>query len=108
MDTIKAAIVSLRSSLSLPPNHGTIITPRRQPEYKGIPVEAEKARARVLEALRECGPCSFEDLIERVGGVDLWLLRRVIADMVRRGEVVKVPSQERRKLLYSLPPGDVS
>ncbi len=71
-------------------------------------MEAEEARARILEALRECGPCSFEDLIERVRGVDLWLLRRVIADMVRRGEVVKVPSQERRKLLYSLPPGDGS
>ncbi len=65
----------------------------------------EDLEERIIKTLRECGPCSFEDLIARVGGVDLWEVRRVIASLVRRGVIEKVPSQERRKLLYRLSSG---
>lgn len=71
-------------------------------------MEDEGLRKRIIEALGRCGPCSFEDLLEALGGgVDLWRLRRILADMVRRGEIVKEPSQERRKLLYRLASGDL-
>ncbi|MEB3773867.1 MAG: hypothetical protein GSR86_02930 [Desulfurococcales archaeon] len=57
----------------------------------------------VVEALKRCSPCSFEDLVRELGGVeDLWELRRVLAGLVRRGVIRKVPDQGRRKVLYAL------
>ncbi|MCX8195872.1 MAG: hypothetical protein N3F67_02170 [Acidilobaceae archaeon] len=44
---------------------------------------------------------SFEELLREIGG-EPEELRRVVADMVRAGEIVKVASQERKKVLYSL------
>ncbi len=61
----------------------------------------------ILRVLRECQPCTWEDLLARlrdegVAPGDLRDLRRIIADMIREGLIVKEPDYNRRKLVYRI------
>ncbi|MEN2999167.1 MAG: hypothetical protein ABDH61_01110 [Acidilobaceae archaeon] len=44
---------------------------------------------------------SFEELLAEVGG-EPRELRRVVSELVREGAIRKVPSYEKKKVLYSL------
>ena len=64
-------------------------------------------REAILKVLRECQPCTWEDLLARLKdeGIDpgdLRGLRRIIADMIREGLIVKEPDYDRRKLVYRI------
>ncbi len=64
-------------------------------------------RETILRVLRECQPCTWEDLLARLRneGIDpgdLRGLRRIIADMIREGLIVKEPDYDRRKLVYRI------
>jgi len=62
-------------------------------------------REEVLKAVRENQPCTTEDLA-RILGVnekkELALLRRILADLVREGLLLKNPDYNKRKILYTL------
>ncbi|MCE4625099.1 MAG: hypothetical protein F7C35_04465 [Desulfurococcales archaeon] len=63
----------------------------------------------IIKTLRECSPCTSEEIMKRVTetyhskGVDARLLRRILAELVKRGVVVRRVDYERRKILFSLP-----
>lgn len=58
-------------------------------------------RSELLRVLCECQPCTFEDLLGKLGWQgDLRPLRRMLAEMVREGVLKKEPDYERRKLVY--------
>lgn len=68
-------------------------------------------REQLLAALREAGrPLSFRELAEEVarragGRVNLYLLRVALSELVRSGEVVRLPDHERRVMVFALPRG---
>jgi len=55
----------------------------------------------VLSVLREKGELTFEELASYVK-VDKLLLREVIAAMIKKGVILKVPNFERGKFVYKL------
>ena len=54
----------------------------------------------LLELLCECGKCAWEDLYPRLGPGDKRSVRKLLAELIREGLVVKEVDYERRKLLY--------
>ncbi|MFZ8794826.1 MAG: hypothetical protein ACO2O2_13225 [Acidilobaceae archaeon] len=61
----------------------------------------EDLRSRILSILSKRGSLSFEELLAELGlSGDLRVLRRVLADMVREGIIVKEPDYSRRKVVY--------
>ncbi|MCE4603750.1 MAG: MarR family transcriptional regulator [Aeropyrum sp.] len=60
--------------------------------------------ARVLEELASIpSGLTMEELAERLGWRgDLRPLRRIVAEMVRRGIVVKVPDYDRRRIVFKV------
>ena len=63
--------------------------------------EAGELERRILELLRQRGPMTMEEIIEALGWEgDKRPLRRVVAEMVRKGLLVKKPDYERRKMLF--------
>jgi DNA-binding HxlR family transcriptional regulator len=64
-------------------------------------VSGEDLRSRILSILSKRGSLSFEELLAELGwSGDLRVLRRVLADMVREGIIVKEPDYSRRKIVY--------
>jgi len=64
-------------------------------------VSEEDLRSRILSILSKRGSLSFEELLAELGwSGDLRVLRRVLADMVREGIIVKEPDYSRRKVVY--------
>lgn len=64
-------------------------------------------RETILRILRECQPCTWEELLARlrdegIAPSDLRDLRHIIADMIREGLIVKEPDYDRRKLVYRI------
>ncbi len=57
-------------------------------------------RETLLKLLCECGKCAWEDLHPRLGPGDKREARKMLADLIREGLVVKEVDYERRKLLY--------
>jgi DNA-binding HxlR family transcriptional regulator len=67
--------------------------------FKGV--SGEDLRSRILSILSKRGSLSFEELLAELGwSGDLRVLRRVLADMVREGIIVKEPDYSRRKVVY--------
>jgi DNA-binding HxlR family transcriptional regulator len=66
-------------------------------------VSGEDLRSRILSILSKRGSLSFEELLAELGwSGDLRVLRRVLADMVREGIIVKEPDYSRRKIVYRI------
>jgi DNA-binding HxlR family transcriptional regulator len=66
-------------------------------------VSGEDLRSRILSILSKRGSLSFEELLAELGwSGDLRVLRRVLADMVREGIIVKEPDYSRRKVVYRI------
>ena len=64
-------------------------------------MSGEDLRSRILSILSKRGSLSFEELLAELGwSGDLRVLRRVLADMVREGIIVKEPDYSRRKVVY--------
>ncbi|MCE4611381.1 MAG: hypothetical protein F7B17_05360 [Desulfurococcales archaeon] len=62
----------------------------------------EDLEKRILEILRE-GPRTFEELVEALSwSGDKRGLRRVLAEMVKSGIIVKEPDYERRKMVFKV------
>ena len=64
-------------------------------------------RETILRILRECQPCTWEELLARlrdegIAPSDLRDVRHIIADMIREGLIVKEPDYDRRKLVYRI------
>ncbi len=60
-------------------------------------------RSRILDVLSRLGSLSFEELLAELRwDGDLRVLRRVLADMVRDGVLVKEPDYSKRKVVYRL------
>jgi len=58
---------------------------------------------RIIEVLRARGRATFEEIVEALEWEgDRRPLRRVLAEMVRRGVVVREPDYERRKMVFRL------
>ncbi len=69
--------------------------------FKGV--SEEDLRSRILSILSKRGSLSFEELLAELGwSGDLRVLRRVLADMVREGIVVKEPDYSKRKVVYCI------
>jgi DNA-binding transcriptional ArsR family regulator len=65
----------------------------------------EELKRRILEALRE-RPLTMEELVEKLGWEgDRRPLRKVVAELVKEGVIVKVPDYERKKLVFRLAGG---
>ena len=68
-------------------------------------------REAVVRVLREAeGPLSFPEIVERVerlvgGRVNRFLLREVLAELVREGVVRRSPSYERRLMVFEVSRG---
>ncbi len=58
------------------------------------------SREELLRVLCECSPCTWEDLLSRLGDVDKRAVRAVLAEMIREGVLEKRPDYERAKLVY--------
>ena len=66
-------------------------------------MSGEDLRSRILSILSKRGSLSFEELLAELGwSGDLRVLRRVLADMVREGIIVKEPDYSRRKIVYRI------
>ena len=65
--------------------------------------EGEDLKRRILEILSQRGPMSFEELLSNLKWEgDLRPLRRLIADMVREGLILKEPDYTKRKMVYKV------
>ncbi len=61
----------------------------------------DEIERRVLDLLRRRGPMTMEEIIETLRWEgDRRSLRRVVAEMVRKGLLSKKPDYERRKILF--------
>ena len=59
----------------------------------------------ILRIISDCQPCTWEDLLSKLRSEgssldDLREIRRVLAELVREGIIVKEPDYDRRKLMY--------
>ncbi len=62
----------------------------------------EDLNKRIISVLRE-GPKTFEEIVEALGWRgDRRELRRVLAEMVKSGVVVKEPDYERRRMVFKV------
>ncbi len=61
----------------------------------------EDLKIKIIGILSKRGGMSFEELLAELGwSGDLRVLRRVIAEMIREGVIVKEPDYSKRKMVY--------
>lgn len=60
-----------------------------------------KVREKIISVLKEKGELTFEELSQYMN-IDRPVLREIVADMVRRNILLKIPSFERGKFVYKL------
>ncbi|BBD72495.1 hypothetical protein HS1genome_0884 [Sulfodiicoccus acidiphilus] len=71
-------------------------------DNKGLSLKESEVREMILKQLSEA-PLTSEQLRDRlIDVVDPMTLRQVLSDMVRVGEIEKVPDYEKRKFLFRL------
>lgn len=63
-----------------------------------------KVKEEIINIIRKKGSISMDELVNELGWKDdKRLLRRIVADMVRNGIIVKEPDYDKRKLVFKLP-----
>lgn len=60
-----------------------------------------KVREKIISILKEKGKLTFEELSQYMN-IDRPVLREIVADMVRRNILLKIPNFERGKFVYKL------
>jgi len=60
-----------------------------------------KVKEKIISILKEKGELTFEELSQHMN-IDKFVLRKIVADMVRRSILLKVPNFERGKFVYKL------
>ena len=68
--------------------------------------QIEETAEELLEIIRTCGPCTFEEIreiyLERHAGerVDMRIVRRAIGELYRRGLIARRVDESRNKLVF--------